>query len=147
MKDGRSILSRKNWTTSTRELLLRSLRRTPTDPHASRFRSFAHFSVEIEDLNIHFIHHRSDSPTAIPLILIHGWVPLRDLLSRFARTNGSPPREAWLLPRIPRRYPAFDTSWRGKTSIPRRCSKPARFRLLKPAQDVTMGDGQHCSGV
>jgi pimeloyl-ACP methyl ester carboxylesterase len=32
-----------------------------------------HFQAEIEDLNLHFIHMRSESPTAIPLLLVHGW--------------------------------------------------------------------------
>lgn len=29
--------------------------------------------VEIEDLSIHFLHHRSTRPNAVPLILCHGW--------------------------------------------------------------------------
>lgn len=32
-----------------------------------------HFLTDIEDLTIHFIHHRSSSPDAIPLLLVHGW--------------------------------------------------------------------------
>ena len=40
---------------------------------ADLYSSFKHFKVSIEDLSIHFIHHKSPSPTAIPLILAHGW--------------------------------------------------------------------------
>ncbi|GAA6043257.1 hypothetical protein JCM8097_008490 [Rhodosporidiobolus ruineniae] len=35
--------------------------------------NFQHFTVEIEDLNIHFLHHRSSRTDAVPLILCHGW--------------------------------------------------------------------------
>jgi len=32
-----------------------------------------HWTVDIEDLSIHFVHHRSTRADAIPLILCHGW--------------------------------------------------------------------------
>ncbi|KAL9064782.1 MAG: hypothetical protein Q9157_007712 [Trypethelium eluteriae] len=32
-----------------------------------------HFTTEIEDINVHFIHQRSAAPNAIPLLLVHGW--------------------------------------------------------------------------
>lgn len=32
-----------------------------------------HFTTAIDDFTIHFIHHRSTSPNAIPLLLVHGW--------------------------------------------------------------------------
>lgn len=32
-----------------------------------------HFTTEIEGINIHFIHQRSKSPSAYPLLLVHGW--------------------------------------------------------------------------
>ncbi|KAL9084292.1 MAG: hypothetical protein Q9165_008120 [Trypethelium subeluteriae] len=32
-----------------------------------------HFTAEIEDINVHFIHQRSAAPNAIPLLLVHGW--------------------------------------------------------------------------
>lgn len=35
--------------------------------------SFPQFSLNIEGLNIHFVHIRSTNPEAIPLILTHGW--------------------------------------------------------------------------
>jgi pimeloyl-ACP methyl ester carboxylesterase len=34
---------------------------------------FNHSIVEIEGLNIHFIHEKSSVPGAIPIILLHGW--------------------------------------------------------------------------
>jgi len=35
--------------------------------------SFNNWTVEIEDLSIHFLHHRSTRAGAIPLVLCHGW--------------------------------------------------------------------------
>lgn len=32
-----------------------------------------HFTTELEGINIHFIHQRSKSPSAYPLLLVHGW--------------------------------------------------------------------------
>jgi pimeloyl-ACP methyl ester carboxylesterase len=32
-----------------------------------------HFITELEGINIHFIHKRSKSPKAIPILLVHGW--------------------------------------------------------------------------
>lgn len=34
---------------------------------------YKHFTTNIEDLTIHFIHERSREPNAIPLLLLHGW--------------------------------------------------------------------------
>ncbi|KAK0619597.1 Alpha/Beta hydrolase protein [Immersiella caudata] len=34
---------------------------------------YNHFTTKIENLDIHFIHHKSSSPDAIPLLLLHGW--------------------------------------------------------------------------
>lgn len=34
---------------------------------------YPHYIATIEDLNIHFLHARADSPRAIPLLMIHGW--------------------------------------------------------------------------
>ncbi|KAF4955648.1 hypothetical protein FSARC_11796 [Fusarium sarcochroum] len=34
---------------------------------------YDHFTTNIEDLKIHFIHQRSKNPNAIPLLLLHGW--------------------------------------------------------------------------
>ncbi|GAA5898043.1 hypothetical protein JCM8208_000141 [Rhodotorula glutinis] len=38
-----------------------------------RLNSLNHWTVDIEDLSIHFVHHRSTRADAIPLILCHGW--------------------------------------------------------------------------
>ncbi|KAF2094625.1 alpha/beta-hydrolase [Rhizodiscina lignyota] len=32
-----------------------------------------HFTTEIEHLNVHFIHQKSEDPNAIPILLVHGW--------------------------------------------------------------------------
>ena len=34
---------------------------------------FDQFKTEVEDLDLHFIHQRSQNPDAIPLMLVHGW--------------------------------------------------------------------------
>ncbi|MXY05355.1 MAG: epoxide hydrolase, partial [Gammaproteobacteria bacterium] len=34
---------------------------------------FAQFKTTIEDIELHFIHHRSPSPQAKPLLITHGW--------------------------------------------------------------------------
>mgnify|MGYP003328737062 CR=1 FL=1 len=34
---------------------------------------FDHFTTEIDELDIHFIHQRSPHPEALPLIITHGW--------------------------------------------------------------------------
>ena len=34
---------------------------------------FRHFKLPIGDIDLHFVHHRSDDPHAIPLLLVHGW--------------------------------------------------------------------------
>ena len=37
------------------------------------FNSFPQFTTRIEDMDIHFIHRRSDNPDAVPLLMTHGW--------------------------------------------------------------------------
>ena len=39
----------------------------------SELNRFPQFLTEIDGLDIHFIHVRSTNPTAMPLILTHGW--------------------------------------------------------------------------
>jgi pimeloyl-ACP methyl ester carboxylesterase len=39
----------------------------------ARINRFEQFTTEIEGQQIHFIHHRSSRPNAIPLMLVHGW--------------------------------------------------------------------------
>ena len=38
-----------------------------------RINEFDHFVTEIDGVDVHFIHQRSDNPDAIPLLLTHGW--------------------------------------------------------------------------
>lgn len=56
--------------------------------------SYNHFTTTIEGLKIHFIHHRSENPGAIPLLLLHGWpgsflevLPLINPLTEYATTS------------------------------------------------------------
>jgi pimeloyl-ACP methyl ester carboxylesterase len=57
-------------------------------------RRFHHFTAEVENLTIHFIHEKSNRPDAIPLILNHGWpgsflefLPLIGSLTQAAKTS------------------------------------------------------------
>ena len=39
----------------------------------SQLNQFDQFKTEIDDLDMHFIHQRSENPDAIPLMVVHGW--------------------------------------------------------------------------
>jgi hypothetical protein len=39
----------------------------------ARLNTFDQFVTEIDGLDIHFIHQRSESPDALPLLITHGW--------------------------------------------------------------------------
>ena len=41
--------------------------------HEAELNSFAHFKVKVQGLDMHFIHQVSSDPTAVPLVLVHGW--------------------------------------------------------------------------
>jgi hypothetical protein len=41
--------------------------------HEARLNSFPQFTTVIDGQNIHFLHVRSPEPSALPLILTHGW--------------------------------------------------------------------------
>ena len=43
------------------------------DAEQARLNSFDHFKAEIDGLNIHFVHAKSDRDDAIPLLMLHGW--------------------------------------------------------------------------
>lgn len=53
-----------------------------------------HFLTDIEDITIHFIHQRSQSPKAIPLLLVHGWpgsfYEFSQVINKFTSSSGSP---------------------------------------------------------
>lgn len=38
-----------------------------------RLNQFDHFKTQIDGLEMHFIHQRSENPNSIPLMLVHGW--------------------------------------------------------------------------
>ena len=49
-------------------------RRTTTGARSSeRFAALPHFVTEIDGVDIHFIHVRSEHDDALPLIVTHGW--------------------------------------------------------------------------
>ncbi|KAJ0419605.1 alpha/beta-hydrolase [Aspergillus carlsbadensis] len=59
---------------------------------------FNHYTAEIEGLEIHFIHQKSQAPDAIPLVLLHGWpgsflefVPIINNLTKEATTAAGKP--------------------------------------------------------
>jgi hypothetical protein len=41
--------------------------------HERRLNGFPQFTTEIDGQTVHFLHVRSDSPEALPLIMTHGW--------------------------------------------------------------------------
>ncbi|MFC7714201.1 epoxide hydrolase family protein [Nonomuraea recticatena] len=55
----------------------------------ARLNAYPQFTTEINGQNIHFLHVRSDSPDALPLILTHGWpgsiVEFLDLIEPLSR--------------------------------------------------------------
>ena len=54
----------------------------------ARINAFPQFKVPIDGVEVHFIHQRSASPDAMPLLLVHGWpgsiVEFLDLIPRLA---------------------------------------------------------------
>ena len=39
----------------------------------ARINRLSHFTAPVDGMDIHFIHEKSDSPNAMPLIISHGW--------------------------------------------------------------------------
>ncbi len=82
------------WSTGTDSRYLRQLARYWSDGFDWRasedyLNRYSHFIAEIADVQIHYVHHRSGNPAALPLLLIHGWpssfieyLPLLDELTR-----------------------------------------------------------------
>ncbi|KAI0106267.1 Alpha/Beta hydrolase protein [Nemania sp. FL0031] len=70
---------------------------------------YHHYTTNIENLKVHFIHEQSSDPNAIPLILNHGWpgsfaelIPLIDSLTAKAKTsNGTPVSFHVVIPSLP----------------------------------------------
>ncbi|KAI1176688.1 alpha/beta-hydrolase [Nemania sp. FL0916] len=91
------------------------------DEEQATINKLNHFTVNIEGIDVHFIHEKSGNPNAIPIILLHGWpgsflemVPLIDLLTTNGKTatntttfdvvipslpgygfSSSPPKKVW----------------------------------------------------
>ncbi|KAI0538354.1 Alpha/Beta hydrolase protein [Xylaria digitata] len=65
------------------------------DEEQASINKLHHFTVNIEGIDLHFVHEVSGSPNAIPIILLHGWpgtflemVPLIDLLALKSQVKG-----------------------------------------------------------
>jgi epoxide hydrolase len=65
--------------------------------HEARLNAFPQYTTSIDGQNIHFLHVRSPEPSALPLILSHGWpsafyepVPLIALLTDPGGHGGDP---------------------------------------------------------
>jgi hypothetical protein len=57
--------------------------------YESHLNSFHHFKTAVpvlgfDAIDLHFLHHRSDSANAIPLIFVHGWYQTASFRSRSA---------------------------------------------------------------
>ncbi|KAI8946654.1 alpha/beta-hydrolase [Xylaria longipes] len=65
------------------------------DKEQASMNKLHHFTVNIEGIDVHFVHEVSGSPDAIPIILLHGWpgtflemAPLIDLLAPKSQAAG-----------------------------------------------------------
>ncbi|TRX98522.1 hypothetical protein FHL15_000596 [Xylaria flabelliformis] len=65
------------------------------DEEQASINKLHHFTVNIEGIDVHFVHEVSGSPGAIPIILLHGWpgtflemAPLIDLLAPKSQPKG-----------------------------------------------------------
>ena len=65
------------------------------DAEQARLNSFDHYKAEIDGLNIHFVHARSDRADAIPLLMLHGWpssfVQMLDIIPLLTAPTGDGP--------------------------------------------------------
>lgn len=41
--------------------------------HEAQLNDLQQFTTEIDGVGLHFVHHRSSNPDAVPLLLVHGW--------------------------------------------------------------------------
>ncbi len=41
--------------------------------HEAQLNALPHFKAEIDDIDLHFVHVRSEEPGALPLVITHGW--------------------------------------------------------------------------
>ena len=69
--------------------------------HEARLNELAHFTTEIDDTRVHFVHERSPEPHARPLLILHGWpgsiVELQSLIGPLSdpRAHGLDPAVAF----------------------------------------------------
>jgi epoxide hydrolase len=75
----------------------------------ARLNAYPHFTTEIDDQTIHFLHVRSPEPNALPLIVTHGWpgsvFEFLDVVSPLSdpRAHGHDPADAFdvVIPSLP----------------------------------------------
>ncbi|AVT32351.1 epoxide hydrolase [Plantactinospora sp. BC1] len=86
----------------------------------AKLNSYPQFSTEIDGANVHFLHVRSPEPTAVPLLITHGWpgsfVEFLDVIGPLTdpRAHGGDPADAFHL--VVPTLPGFGFS--GPTSEP-----------------------------
>jgi pimeloyl-ACP methyl ester carboxylesterase len=95
--------------------------------------AFDHFRMRIDDVDIHFVHHRAVSGTGIPLILTHGWpstfvelLPLVPLLTDPAAHGLDGPGFDVVIPSLP----GYAFSGRPARSITMRDTAALWHRLM-----------------
>ncbi|MFC0626680.1 epoxide hydrolase family protein [Kribbella deserti] len=90
--------------------------------HEAALNEFPQYTTEIDGQNVHFIHVRSPEPTAVPIILTHGWpgsiVEFERLIGPLSnpRAHGGDPAQAFhvVVPSVPGfgfSGPTADTGW------------------------------------
>ncbi|MDH4564417.1 epoxide hydrolase [Pseudomonas taiwanensis] len=67
--------------------------------------SWNHYTSEIDGVEVHFIHHKSQFPNAVPLLLLHGWpssfVQLLQLAQQIINTNSESLSFDIVIPSLP----------------------------------------------
>ena len=119
---------------------------------------FDQFVTEIDGLDIHFIHHRSPHPHAVPLLITHGWPgsivefhkviePLTDPVAFGGDAGRRVPRDRAVAPRLCVLRQADRAGVGGRTDRRRvgDADGPPRLRPL-PRTGRRLGLGRHLAG-
>lgn len=71
----------------------------------ARINGFDNVRTEIDGLDIHFVHRRSDRADAVPLLLLHGWpssfLEFLEVIEPLAAPEGDPPAFHVIVPSLP----------------------------------------------
>ena len=81
----------------------------------AKLNALPQFKTEIDGVEIHFIHVRSQHEDALPLVMTHGWPGSVDRAARDRRTAHRPDR----------------ARWRRRGRLPPRAAVAARLRVLR----------------